>query len=342
MGKRIELRDERRITSLKVSFCRPTWSPDGRLALEAEGRLGGIYLVDGKGRIEGRIGDGAEPSFSPDGEHLAFTRSEKDGRRSIWVCRLDAPEEARRLAGGQGAVWEHPAWSPDGRMVACVSDYGNSGGLRQVWALDAQYGDRRRVTCDPQRNDGHPSWSPDGRMVAFDGDDRADDAREVDVYVIDLQTGAITRLSDGTVATRRPRFVDRRCLIAERRSAEGPALVVLDRAKKRMYPVETAGSGDREPVVRLSPRRRHLQLAFVRRDDKEGRDAVWIAELRGLKVTDEAEAKKAEAAAKERQQLAAGLPVLPAPPPGATPPLPAGEDPNDRDDEPDEGESALG
>jgi hypothetical protein len=35
------------------------------------------------------------------------------------------------------------------------------------------------------------------------------------------------------------------------------------------------------------------------------------------------------------------LPVLPAPPPGAMSPLPAGEDLNDHDDEPDEGESAL-
>jgi len=309
--KKLELRDARRVTSEAASFRRPAWSPDGRrLVLEANERNGALYLTDGKGRIETHLADGAEASWSPDGARLAFTRVGADGRHEVWVCDVAAPESARRLAGGDGGSWEHPAWSPDGQHVAAASDYGNPTGIRHLWLLDAVLGDRRRLTGDPQRSDGHPAWSPDGRAIAFDGDDRADDAREIDVYVLELASGTVTRLTDGTVATRRPAFVDRRWLLAERRSVTGPALVVVDREKKRTLPVGEKPDGEREPAARM--RKRRVVVAYVRRDepDGEGHDAVWIAELTGLKPMSEAEAAEEAlrdaVAAVER----AGLPTL--------------------------------
>ncbi|MSP63040.1 MAG: hypothetical protein EXR72_22430 [Myxococcales bacterium] len=284
MGKRIELRAPRRITSDGASFRRPAWSPDGRhLVIEAAEGSGALYLVDAKGRVERRLGEGSEAAWSPDGLRLAFCRVGADGRRETWVCDVAAPGAARRLAGGDGGSWEHPAWSPDGGRVACASDHGSQAGVRHVWLLDAVHGDRRRVTSDPLRCDGHPAWSPDGRAVAFDGDDRADEARAVDLHVLELESGAVTRLTDGTVATRRPVFLDRRFLLAERSAAIAPALVVVDREKHRSLPVGEEPDGAREPAVR--GKRRELLVAYVRRDGE--RDSVWVAELRGLKVTPE-------------------------------------------------------
>ncbi len=313
MAKKIELRDAHRVTSEAASFRRPAWAPDGR-RLAFESAAGAIYVTDGKGRLEGRLVDGAEAAWSPDGARLAFTRAGADGRCEVWVCDAADPQSARRLAGGDGGSWEHPAWSPDGQHVAAASDYGNPTGVRHLWLLDGVLGDRRRLTSDPQRSDGHPAWSPDGRAIAFDGDDRADDAREIDVYVLELGTGAVTRLTDGTVATRRPAYVDRRWLLAERRSVTGPALVVIDREKKRVLPVGERPDGEREPAVRV--RKKKVQLAYVRRADEEveggGHDAVWLAELGGLKPMSEAEA--AEEALREAVAAVerAGLPTLPA------------------------------
>jgi Tol biopolymer transport system component len=312
MAKRIELRSAHRVTSDAASFRRPAWSPDGRrLVVEAAERGGALYLVDAKGRIEARVTDGAEPSWSPDGLRLAFTRAGSDGRRELWVCDVATPDSARRLAGGDGGVWEHPAWSPDGAQVACASDYGNPAGIRHLWLLDAVQGDRRRITSDPARSDGHPGWSPDGRVLAFDGDDRADDAREIDIYTLEFATGTVTRLTDGTVATRRPNFVDRRYVVAERRSVTGPALVVIDRDKKRTLPVGERPEGEREPSVRLR-KKKGIYVAYVRRDPAhDGHDAVWVAEISGVKILSEAEA--ADEALREAVESVekAGLPTLP-------------------------------
>jgi Tol biopolymer transport system component len=320
MAKRIELASPRRITSDGASFRRPAWSPDGRkLVVEALEQGGALYLVDGKGRVETRLGLGTEAAWSPDGARLAFTRVGVDGRREVWLCDVAQPEMARRIAGGDGGSWEHPAWSPDGARIACASDWGNPAGVRHLWVLDAAAGDRSRLTADPSRSDGHPSWSTDGRALAFDASDRADDAREIDVHVLELQSGQVERLTDGTVATRRPVFLDRRWLIAERRTVSGPALVVVDREKRRTLPVGERAGGEREPAVHRRKKGR-VEVAYVSRGGEgvsSGTDSVWVADLDGLRVTSEAEAADEAIRAAMAEVERAGLPTL-----GVDAPLP--------------------
>lgn len=318
MAKKIELASPRRITSDGASFRRPAWSPDGRrIVIESAGEGGALYLVDAKGRVETRLGQGTEAAWSPDGARLAFTRVGADGRREVWLCDVAQPEGARRFAGGDGGSWEHPAWSPDGARIACASDWGNPAGVRHLWMLDAVQGDRSRVTADPSRSDGHPGWAPDGRALAFDASDRADDAREIDVHVLDLQTGRVERLTDGTVATRRPVFLDRRWLIAERRSVAGPTLVVIDREKRRTLPVGDRAGGEREPSVHRRKKGR-VEVAFVCRGGDgvaAGPDTVWVADLEGLRVTSEAEAADEAIRAAMAEVDRAGLPTLGGEPP---------------------------
>jgi len=58
-------------------------------------------------------------AFSPDGRHLAFTASEDNGRRAVWLRPLDALV-SRQLDGTDGAFY--PFWSPDGRFVGFFAD----------------------------------------------------------------------------------------------------------------------------------------------------------------------------------------------------------------------------
>ena len=64
----------------------------------------------------------ANPTWSPDGRHLAFTsrRGEKKGESTLHVMAVTAPGETRTLCSmpdGLGSL----AWSPDGRMIAFTS-----------------------------------------------------------------------------------------------------------------------------------------------------------------------------------------------------------------------------
>ena len=56
-----------------------------------------------------------------------------------------------------------PAWSPDGRKLAFVSQRdGNS----EIYVMNADGSAQKNLTRQPA-SDSHPSWSPDGRRIVF-------------------------------------------------------------------------------------------------------------------------------------------------------------------------------
>ena len=113
-----------RDTMLRLGCCDwfdLDWSPDGtRVAYVTRNqfyRQDEIHIVDARRRASGeaeprRLGWGDRPSWSPDGQWIAFSRVE-DGRRSVYIVRPSGEDE--RLLVSRGSA---PAWAPDGRTIA--------------------------------------------------------------------------------------------------------------------------------------------------------------------------------------------------------------------------------
>ncbi len=95
-----------------------------------------------------------DPSFSPDGQAIAYT-SEREGKLEIFIRRLDDVSELQVTHNG-GNV--EPAFSPDGRWIAFHSR--SRGGL---WLVSSLGGEPRQLT----ESGSQPAWSPDGRQIAF-------------------------------------------------------------------------------------------------------------------------------------------------------------------------------
>ena len=57
----------------------------------------------------------------------------------------------------------YPEWSPNGNLIAYVSD---RGGLWSVWVMDANGSQPRQLTS-PSLGAGDPSWSPDSSSIAY-------------------------------------------------------------------------------------------------------------------------------------------------------------------------------
>jgi Tol biopolymer transport system component len=146
-----------------------------------------LYSIPASGGPERKLGvsalahdDVLDLAPKSAGNRLAVTRS---AGRETWsgqtIAIVDLGSGAvRNLTGGNMAALG-PAWSPDGRRIACFAapDAGNIGGgeaahrnlhQRKIWLLDPSgAGVPRQLTGDPHYRDEAPLWSADGRHILF-------------------------------------------------------------------------------------------------------------------------------------------------------------------------------
>jgi TolB protein len=153
-----------------------------------------VMSVDGSGRRPLAGGElGFEPSISPDGRRIAFSRNTDVGVTSIYVMNVDGTgttEVARGLVFNPG-----PVWSPDGCQIAYRSGFD-----QQVspWIeiVNADGTGAHQVTPEPDPNEfayyESPSWSPDGSRLAF--------TKNSVLHVINVDGTGITALPNEDLA----------------------------------------------------------------------------------------------------------------------------------------------
>jgi len=134
-----------------------------------------------------------QPAISPDGSAVAFVWQEDErALPGIWVQKLG--EATPRQVSVSGYSWSSPAWSPDGRRIACLR-FGISSG--EIVILDAEGGEPHVVApVQPTRFGlaySHLDWSPDGTMLAVD--DTPSLSEPLSIFLVDLKTGEKRRLT---------------------------------------------------------------------------------------------------------------------------------------------------
>src|SRR5947209_3363235 len=124
----------------------------------------------------------SRPRISPDGQRVAFvvTTIDKDKHEyqsSIWVVPAEGGEAKRFTMGKADA--HSPAWSPDGRWLAFVTERESEAsgkdekeqkkqgkGKAQIWLIPTDGGEARQLTFMPH-GASHPVWSPDSKRLLF-------------------------------------------------------------------------------------------------------------------------------------------------------------------------------
>ncbi len=115
-------------------------------------------------------------SFSPDGQQIVFVRGSTTGERALIVANADGTSE-HKLASriGFGAFsFGGPAWSPDGKTIACGASFtDDSGRFMTVVGVNVTDGSVNMLTKQRWRVVGRVWWVNDGQGIVFSGNDLA-------------------------------------------------------------------------------------------------------------------------------------------------------------------------
>ena len=161
-------------------------------------------------------GDEGEPTFSPDGNRIAFFwRGAKDDNADIYVKQPGA-EGIQRLTSDP-AEDTGPAWSPDGRLLAIVDKAAPQEPFH-IFSLELDTRAKRPLTSPPINayGDTSPAFSPDGKLFAFV---RVPSIGVADIYVMPATGGEPRRLTFGNQPIGRVAWTPDSCEIVFERGA---------------------------------------------------------------------------------------------------------------------------
>jgi Tol biopolymer transport system component len=212
-------------------------------------------------------GSQAHPSFSPDGNQVAFDwDGEKQDNRDIYV-KLVSGGPPHRLTTDQAPDF-YPAWSPNGSQIAFIREG------KGVYLISPLGGPERLVTDASAHS---LAWMPDGKSLMIRFPEKADAPASIFQVVIGGETGRVTspppgHQGDGDVAV----SPDGR-MIAFKRNGE-------DVPREELY-IASAGGGE---ARRLTNDLRYISgLVWVNNreivfsSDRAGGPTLWRIALDG-------------------------------------------------------------
>lgn len=138
------------------------------------------------------------PGLSPGGRFVVYSSS-VEGPLNLYRLDLTTREILRLTAGDLED--SAASWSPDGSRIVFQRE--DAPGNRDLWEITADGSHPRNLTSTHDVREQHPRYSPDGSSIIFDSnrawveaDGSADGIQNYEIYILSLETGALTRVTD--------------------------------------------------------------------------------------------------------------------------------------------------
>ncbi len=157
-----------------------TFSPDGNFVyytVQDSNMVDNLYRIPALGGVSTPIltDVGTRISFSPDGARMAFCRPyHETGEFAVMVSDADGGN-VKKLAARKVDewYWGAPAWSPDGKYIACPKGYINPQWHYDVVVLDVVTGDESQHLSGDWNSTSSPCWLPDSEGLLFGATSRS-------------------------------------------------------------------------------------------------------------------------------------------------------------------------
>lgn len=188
-------RNQRKISAHKSISGYTDWSATGDAIayISYYSEAPGIYYVDLKTSQKVPVfRDGTlnlSPTFSPDGQRIAFAHS-SNSNIDIYICQRDNCTAPQRITDSAG-IDTNPSWSPDGRQIAFTS---SRSGRPNIYVMDIDGSNVRRISFEGDYNDG-ATWNPNTPEIAYASREKSR-FRIAVTNLVDLSTRIIAQGSE--------------------------------------------------------------------------------------------------------------------------------------------------
>ena len=149
-----------------VDYRGLTYSPDGADLFYISKQV--LYRIPANGgeitKVLAAVGNSI--SFAPDGTQFAFVRSSTQDQTVLMVANVDGSEERVVATRTRPDYLNWPAWSPDGRLIACVTGVQSKSRQLTVIGFAVPTGEEKRITEQKwDGSSGRMTWLPDGSSL---------------------------------------------------------------------------------------------------------------------------------------------------------------------------------
>ncbi|HEA65632.1 MAG TPA: hypothetical protein ENI07_02245 [Desulfobacterales bacterium] len=160
-------KNQKKVTDGRFNNRYPNLSPDGKKVAYQSRRKNGeqIYVMDLETKKESALTNSwyksGLPNWSSDGKKVAFTANKLFGW-GVYIMDRDG-SNIRALDTKGGSC--RPHWSKDGKRIAYVSQEADKKG--DIWLINPDGSEKKRLTTDSVNYDYYPSWSRDGKWIVY-------------------------------------------------------------------------------------------------------------------------------------------------------------------------------
>lgn len=183
-----------------------TYSPDGDYVyyLLQEGSTRTLFRVPAFGGSPRKLVANVDTpvTFSPDGRQIAFLRKRGEAA-ALLVARIDGAEEYDVAADTSrngfriiGDLNNGPAWSPDGKIIACPTVAEGEPFHMDIAAVHVGDGTMRLINSQPWYLVGQITWLSDGSGLIMNAEKSLPPSSSLQLWLLPYPSGEARRLTD--------------------------------------------------------------------------------------------------------------------------------------------------